>query len=136
MPKQGTGYLDVLSEPPDRLPGWLTEADIDHYAGEFARTGFTGGLNWYRNMDRNWTFAEHLADALVTVPALFVAGERDPVLRMTPPAVMDGWLTDLRGSVILSGAGHWIQQERPSDVNDALLGFLRGLDQEDRQPTD
>jgi len=128
LPREGTEYLDGMSDPPSVLPGWLTEDDLDHYASEFARTGFTGALNWYRNMDRNWELTERLAGRKVTVPALFIAGDRDPVLRMTPPEVMDGWLADHRGTVMLEGAGHWTQQERPDDVNRALVAFLRGLD--------
>ncbi len=127
LPAEGTGWLDVLSDPTE-LPGWLTGADIDVYAAEFARTGFAGGLNWYRNLDRNWHLTEHLADAKVTMPALFIAGERDGVLKMTPPDVMDGWVTDLRGSIVVPGAGHWIQQERPDEVNEALLRFLGDLE--------
>jgi len=123
----GTGLLDVLDVPPDPFPAWLTPADLDLYASEFARTGFTGGLNYYRNMDRTWELTERLGEAHVTQPALFVAGERDLVLRMSPPAGMEGWVDDLRRTVIVAGAGHWIQQERPDDVNDALLAFLADL---------
>jgi pimeloyl-ACP methyl ester carboxylesterase len=130
LPAEGTAYLDGMSDPP-ALPSWLTEDDLAVFVEEFARTGFTGGLNWYRMIDRNWELTERLAGARVTVPSLFVAGERDPVLRMTPPEIMDGWLGDHRGTVIVPGAGHWIQQERPAQVNEALLGFLRGLQGED-----
>jgi len=126
LPRDGTRYLDGLSEPPE-LPGWLIAEDLAVYADAFERTGFTGALNWYRNMDRNWELGHPPADAKVTVPALFVAGERDPVLKMVLPQVMEGWVDDLRGTVILPGAGHWIQQERPRDVNEALVAFLRGL---------
>ena len=108
-------------------PGGLSQAELDHYVDEFTRTGFTGGINWYRNMDRNWELTPQLADAKVTVPALFVAGAADPVIMMSPPGTMDGWVTDLRGSVLLDGAGHWVQQERPAEVNAALIDFLRGL---------
>jgi pimeloyl-ACP methyl ester carboxylesterase len=134
LPKEGTGYLDMLSDPP-ALPPWLSSQDVDVYATAFDRTGFTGGLNYYRNMDRNWELTEHVAGAKVTQPALFVVGERDPVLRMTPPQVMDGWLEDLRASVVVPGAGHWVQQERPDEVNAALLGFLSGLDRNPQGPS-
>ena len=70
------------------LPGWLTEADVDFYAAEFARTGFRGGLNWYRNIDRNWELLAPFAGAKVTVPALYVAGERDLVLAFPGAAEM------------------------------------------------
>ena len=78
-------------------------------------------------MDRNWELGHPPAGGRVTVPALFVAGERDPVLKMAPPQVMEEWVDDLRGTVILPGAGHWIQQERPEAVNEALIAFLRSL---------
>src|SRR5947199_2986322 len=73
------GLLDHTIDP-EKLPGWITEADIDFYAGEFARTGFRGGLNWYRNIDRNWELLAPYSGAKVTVPALYVAGDRDLVV--------------------------------------------------------
>ena len=90
----------------------------------FAETGFTGALNWYRNIDRNWELTERLEGRTVDVPALFVAGDRDPVLRMTPPDAMVGRVTSLR-TVILPGVGHWTQQERPAEVTHELLEHLR-----------
>jgi pimeloyl-ACP methyl ester carboxylesterase len=116
---------------PDPLPAWLTEADVDFYAGEFARTGFRGGLNWYRNIDRNWELLAPYAGARVSVPALYVAGDRDLVLafrgmdRLIPN--LSKLVPDLRGTLILPGCGHWTQQERPRDVNAAMLDFLRSL---------
>src|ERR1700729_1492804 len=62
-------------------PAWLTEADIDFYAGEFARSGFRGGLNWYRNIDRNWELLAPFAGAKVMVPALYVSGGCDLVVK-------------------------------------------------------
>lgn len=120
------GFVERLPEP-ERLPDWLSQDELDHYVAAFTRTGFTGGINWYRNLDRNWTLTERVADAKVTMPSLFVGGALDPVLTMMPPAVMDGWLEDHRGTVIVAGAGHWVQQEKPGDVNDALLGFVRAV---------
>jgi pimeloyl-ACP methyl ester carboxylesterase len=113
------------------LPGWLTEADIDFYAGEFGRTGFRGGLNWYRNIDRNWEILAPFAGARVTVPALYVAGERDLVLAFPGAKEMVANLPvaapGLRETIMLPGCGHWTQQERPDEVNAAMIGFLRGL---------
>jgi pimeloyl-ACP methyl ester carboxylesterase len=62
------------------------------------------------------------------VPSLFVGGTLDPVLVLSPPSIMDGWLSDHRGTVLVEGAGHWVQQERPAEVNAALLDFLASLD--------
>ena len=123
----GRGFVERFAEP-DGLPPWLTQDELDHYAAEFARTGFTGGLNWYRNFDRNWRLTEHLAGAKVTMPSLFIGGALDPVLAWNPPSVMDGHLDDHRGTVLIDGAGHWVQQERPDEVNAALLDFVAGLD--------
>jgi pimeloyl-ACP methyl ester carboxylesterase len=122
----GRGFVERLPQP-DELPAWLRREELDHYIAEFSRTGFTGGINWYRNLDRNWRLTEHLAGAKVQVPSLFVAGTDDPVLLMTPPAVMEGWVTDHRGDVFVEGAGHWVQQEKPEEVNAALLGFVEDV---------
>ena len=126
LSRHGTGYLDTLTEP-DELPGWLSREDLDVYASEFARTGFSGALNWYRNFDRNWELMESVAGSNVTMPALYVAGAIDPVVRFVPPDLMDGWVRDLRGSILLPDVGHWVQQEQPEEVNRLLLEFLDGL---------
>lgn len=110
-----------------RRPAWLTEADLRVYVGAFERTGFTGGLNYDRNIDRNWELTAHLADRRVEQPALFLTGSRDPVQRFMPPELMDGWVTDLREKVVVDGAGHWVQQERPAEVNEALVRFLQNI---------
>jgi len=119
----GRGFIDRLPEP-KALPAWLRQDELDFYVAEFTRTGFTGGLNWYRNLDRNWHLTEHLAEAHITCPSLFIAGSADPVLSFIPPDAGEAWLDDHRGNVIIEGAGHWIQQERPDAVNESLLGFL------------
>jgi pimeloyl-ACP methyl ester carboxylesterase len=126
LPREGTRFLDAM-EDPEHLPGWLSERDLECFASEFERTGFTGGLNWYRNFDRNWELTEHLADAKVTAPALFIGGDRDPVVAMTGTAIDPEFVTDLRGTVVLPGIGHWTQQEAPDEVNRALLEFLSQL---------
>ena len=120
------GFVERLPEP-DALPPWLTQEELDHYVAEFSRTGFTGGINWYRNFDRNWSLTEHLDGAHVTVPSLFVGGALDPVLVMFPPSGMDDWLDDHRGTIIVEGAGHWVQQEKPDDVNAALVAFIESV---------
>lgn len=113
------------------LPAWLTEADLDYYGGEFARAGFRGGLNWYRNIDRNWELLRPFAGLPVRVPALYVAGDRDLVLGFAGAqdlvANLRRFVPELRETVILPGCGHWTQQERAAEVNAAMLGFLRGL---------
>jgi pimeloyl-ACP methyl ester carboxylesterase len=119
----GSGFVDRFPEPDD-LPDWLSQEELDFYIAEFTRTGFTGGLNWYRNFDRNWEITPQLDGAKVEVPSFFIGGELDPVLRMVPPERQDGWLADHRGTVIIPDAGHWVQQEKAAETNAALLGFL------------
>jgi pimeloyl-ACP methyl ester carboxylesterase len=120
------GFLDGMLEP-DRLPSWLTKADLDYFTGEFERTGFRGGLNRYRNMDRDWEDLPQLAGAKVQQPALFITGDRDPVLTFTSSDAMKASVPDLRDVLILPGCGHWTQQERPAEVSAALVEFLRGV---------
>jgi pimeloyl-ACP methyl ester carboxylesterase len=108
-------------------PSWMSAAELAVYVEAFERTGFTGGLNWYRNIDRNWELTAAVADRRVQQPALFLTGERDPVRRFMPAEAMHGWVSDLRAEVLVPGAGHWVQQEAPEVVNAALLEFLAGL---------
>jgi pimeloyl-ACP methyl ester carboxylesterase len=128
MVRRGGGFVRDSPEPA-ALPAWLTKADLDFYAGEFARTGFRGGLNWYRNIDRNWELLAPWAGAVVTVPALYVAGDRDLVVAFRGmdqllPA-LPRFVPKLTKTIMLPGCGHWTQQERPDEVNAALLEFLR-----------
>ena len=129
VPRDG-GFLTRSIDPPT-LPAWLTEADIDVFAGEFAQAGFRGGLNWYRNIDRNWELLAPFDGLSLTVPALYVVGDRDLVAGFRG---VDKILKNLRKfaplarpPLILPGCGHWTQQERPQAVNAALLQFLREL---------
>ena len=116
---------------PATLPAWLSEADIDFYAGEFKRSGFRGPLNYYRNVDRNWELMAAFAGVPVTVPALYVAGDRDLVVSFPGTdqllANLKHFVPALRNIQMLPGCGHWTQQERPSEVNAAIIDFLRGL---------
>ncbi len=127
---EGGGFLDVCPEP-DRLPEWLTSDDIATYAAEFGPAGFTGPVNWYRNLDRNWELTAAWHRAPVTPPALFIAGDRDFVAARPQTkeliAGMRSFVPNLRDAVWLSGCGHWTQQERPAETTAALLGFLDSL---------
>ena len=129
VPRHG-GFLTHRLEPPS-LPSWLTEADIAFFTDTFTRTGFRGGLNWYRNIDRNWELLAPFAGARVLVPALYIAGDRDLVVAFRGMDQLIANLTTfvpyLRKTVMLPGCGHWTQQERPTDVNAALIDFLRSL---------
>jgi pimeloyl-ACP methyl ester carboxylesterase len=100
---------------------------VDFYVREFARTGFRGGLNWYRNIDRNWELSAPFSGVRVSVPALYVAGDRDLVVgfRGMDIANLEHVAPQLRGKIILPGCGHWTQQERIKEVNEAMIEFLR-----------
>ena len=130
MRARKTGYLDGI-EGPRSLPAWLTEADLDHYVADFERGGFRGGIQRYRAMDLDWHELEPLAETKIPQPALFIVGEHDSVLRYAPGMdlleAMKAFYADLRGQVKIPGAGHWVQQERPEAVNEALRAFLAGL---------
>ena len=130
MVRRKGGFLDGMANPA-ALPSWLSEADVNFYAGEFARTGFRGGLNWYRNIDRNWELLAPYAGASVMVPALYIAGDRDPVLKFPGMdrhiADMAKFVPQLRDALMLPGCGHIIQEERAGEVSAAMIDFLRGL---------
>ncbi|MEU4098330.1 alpha/beta hydrolase [Streptomyces sp. NPDC026673] len=137
MPSQGQPDPHFVSAggtlrdrfPTGPLPSWLTEADLDHYAGEFERTGLTGALNRYRNMDRDWEDLAGLAGTPLTQPSLFIGGTLDASTTWMSEAI-DAYPTTLPGLVsahLLDGCGHWLQQERPREVNDLLTTWLAAL---------
>jgi pimeloyl-ACP methyl ester carboxylesterase len=129
VPRAG-GFLTRMPSP-ESLPAWLSDADLDFYVQQFKHCGFRGGLNWYRNIDRNWELMAPYAGASVTVPALYMAGDLDLVVsspRMKEViADLARYIPQLRGTIMLPGCGHWTQQERAAEVNQAIIEFLRGL---------
>lgn len=139
FPSEGTHYLDVLPEAPPLPWGWFTPADLDYYVQEFMRGGpdlaFAGPLASYRVADRNWEIGAPWARASVERPSLFLCGKSDPVLTMSPPDTLSrqrARLTDLRGEVLVEGAGHFVQQEKPAETTAALLAFLDEVRREER----
>jgi pimeloyl-ACP methyl ester carboxylesterase len=130
MVPNGGGFLQGPGAPAT-LPPWITEGDIDFYAEEFKRTGFRGALNYYRNVDRNWEILGAMAGLQVSVPALYLAGDRDFVVSFPGTdqllANFKTLVPGLRGVRMLAGCGHWTQQERPNEVNAALVEFLKAL---------
>jgi pimeloyl-ACP methyl ester carboxylesterase len=123
--KPDAKLLDGIPEPPGPL-GWLTDADLDFIATEYAHTGLTGALSRYRSLDRDWAELTPLNDVPIDQPMLFVGGERDSAVvfgDLDPPRA----LPHLHDLVLLPDCGHWVQQERPTEVNTQLTNFLLAL---------
>jgi pimeloyl-ACP methyl ester carboxylesterase len=124
------GWIPRLGAPKG-LPGWLTQADLDYYVNEFTAAGFRGGINYYRNFHRNWETTPQLAGAKVTAPVLFIAGDKDSVIRGATAEALRASMRDavpgLRDVVLMPNTGHWVQQERAAETNAAILEFLRSL---------
>jgi len=122
-PRHGQNLVEVVAgpEPPGRL--LLSEDELRVYVRAFERTGFTGGINWYRNLDRNWETTPQLAGAKVEIPALMVTAEHDPVLRPELAEAMRDLVPDLE-TVMIPGCGHWTQQERPAELSGIMIDWL------------
>jgi pimeloyl-ACP methyl ester carboxylesterase len=122
VPRKGFSLTDPASLPP-----WVTDSDIDVYVDEFTRSGFRGPLSWWRNIDRGWELMAAFAGAAVTVPALYIAGDRDFVVAVFQQdiAKQSILVPKLRPTIMLPGCGHWTQQERAAEVSAAMIDFLR-----------
>lgn len=132
----GAALTDILPDPLARgipLPDWMSDAMLARYAADFRQSGFFGPLSRYRNHTRDFHFARPFAGQRIEQPALFIAGDRDPAFtgfglsRASPQALMAPHVPHLQGFHVLSGCGHWTQQERPEDVSRLLVGWLREL---------
>ncbi|WFU68611.1 alpha/beta hydrolase [Bradyrhizobium sp. CB2312] len=126
--QEGKGFLGHATDE-EPLPDWLSEADLATFTESFRKSGFRGGLNWYRNLDRNWELTAPWQDAQIRQPSLFIAGSKDAVITGLIGAKrvneLERVLPNLTRKLIIDGAGHWVQQERPDEVNAALVKFLR-----------
>lgn len=125
--REGKGFLgDVDPERP--LPDWMTEAELAHFTAAYRQSGFRGGLNWYRNIDRNWELTAPWHGAQIHQPSMFIAGSNDSVITGLIGAKrvqeLERVLPKLQRKLIIDGAGHWVQQERAGEVNAALIAFL------------
>ncbi len=129
LPNPEANVLGSMTDPAT-LPGWLSEADIDYYCGQFQQTGFRGGLNWYRNFDRNSELLAPFSGAKINQPALFICGEQDPVLDIPwfkgRIEKLENYIPRLE-KLALAGCGHWVQQKQPVEVNGAIIKFLLKL---------
>jgi pimeloyl-ACP methyl ester carboxylesterase len=127
-PTAGGPFLAGMIDP-GRAPTWLGEDQLDALTAAFTRTGFRGGLAWYRNIDRNWELSAPFAGLVIRQPSMYLTGDADPGHATARQAIdaLPQILPGLRRTVVLAGAGHWIGEERPAEVNAALLEFLAGL---------
>lgn len=116
--------------PAGRRPSWLTEEDLDLYAGEFERTGLTGALARYRSMDRDWADLAGHHGAALRRPSLFIGGTLDASTTWLSDAIeaYPVTLPGLSAAHLLDGCGHWVQQERPEETNRLLTDWLATLD--------
>ena len=116
---------------PQTSPSWLTEDHLNYFVSEFERTGFSGGLNYYRNLDRNWELTPHIADRKIDVPTLFMAGDREFLIAGQSKTDLEETMRkvapQVRVEILPGGIGHWLQQERPDSVNALLIDFLNAL---------
>jgi pimeloyl-ACP methyl ester carboxylesterase len=127
-PKRSAGGWIPRLGKPKALPPWLTQADLDYFVSQFQQAGFRGGVNYYRNFDRNWEITPQLAGARIKAPVAFIAGVDDVVIRGAKEDALRTQMSrvadDLRDVKLVPGAGHWVQQEKPQEVNDFVLDFL------------
>ena len=128
----GNGVLFAGTEDAP-LPDWLTNEDLEYFTAEFERTGYRGGLNWYRNSVLNWELMAAWHKAPLLAPSLYLSGDRDlvynwPGMTKLVAKLRRFSMPNLSKTVVLEGCGHWTQQERPSEINELLLDFLAGLD--------
>ncbi|MBC6980444.1 alpha/beta fold hydrolase [Caulobacter sp. 17J80-11] len=124
---EGVAFLDSVTDAV--RPPWMDAEELATYVAAFEASGFGGPFNWYRNLDRNWSLMAFAQDRTIDVPALFAVGQKDPVRNYAghAEAELKRWVPDLRVQAVIPGAGHWLQQERPEEVNRLLIELLKGL---------
>lgn len=116
--------LDGFPEPPS-LPKWLTNNDLNFYVNAYKKTGIAGALGFYRNMHDDYPYLKELYQQGIKQPVLFIGGGVEAPVKFGSLDPMKQALPNLRKTVVLPGCGHWLQQERPEEVNAALIEFLK-----------
>lgn len=126
----GTPYIDALPDAPPLPWPWLTETELEFYVADYSRSGFTGGLNWYRAMDLSWEYRKSYAGRKNPVPYYFIGSEQDTDLEgwhgPDPLNRLDEHYADLRAVRMIENAGHMMQMEKPGETTAAMLEFLDG----------
>lgn len=129
----GTGYIEAMAEPPPLPWPWLSELELEFFVSEYSRSGFTGGLNWYRSMDLKWQQRRPFEGVTSAVPAYFLGSENDVDLEGfhgdDPISLMRAIFPELRQVRMIKGAGHMVQLEASEQVNAILVEFLRDIEQ-------
>jgi pimeloyl-ACP methyl ester carboxylesterase len=127
----GTTYLDALPTPPPLPWSWLSELEMEFYVSDYARSGFTGGLNWYRAMDHRWEQRKPYFGKKIAPPFFFIGSEQDVDLELfqgdDPLNKMRENFGDLREIAMIKKAGHLVQMERPAEFNAHFVRFLESL---------
>jgi len=124
------GLLDHLVDPRP-FPDWLSERDLQVYIDAFESGGFKGPINRYRALEMDFADFADYRNVHLPMPVCFIGGEKDAIRDYVPG--VDGYAKpavgcdDFRGSTLIPGVGHWVQQEAPEETNRALLQFLEGL---------
>jgi pimeloyl-ACP methyl ester carboxylesterase len=123
------GLLSALPMP--RITPWLKEKDLDVYSEAFAKTGFRGGLNYYRNLDKNRELLSCFNGVKVIIPALFIVGDRDVGLSIPGMdqiiSEMSNLVPNIRQTIFLQDCGHWAQQEKPEEISKEIISFMKSL---------
>jgi len=130
----GTTYIDAMDEPSQALPWrWLNELELEFFVSEYSRSGFTGGLNWYRSMDIKWLERKIFEGKTSEVPAYFIGSEQDIDLEAfhgdDPISLMRAQFPKLQNVIMIPNAGHMLQLEKSDDCNRALLTQLEMIKQ-------
>ena len=147
MPDGRFNYILYFQEPSkaeseieSNLDGWfeavlrsiavdqafITPQTLKILCDAFRKSGLTGPINYYRNIDRNWELTAYLAGRKVHLPSLMICADGDPILSPQLAKNMDRYFPNLRTEIV-SGCGHWTQQERPEEVNRLIIDFLADL---------
>ena len=126
-----TAYIDAMNKAPDLPWSWLSEIELEFFVSEYSRSGFTGGLNWYRSMDIKWQERKALEHIVSNVPAYFLGSEQDVDLEAfhgdDPISLMRKSFPDLRRVEMIANAGHMVQLEKSAEVNALLVSFMNDI---------
>lgn len=117
-PAPGMAFIELAKQPQPQGEPLMSEEELDVLISAFSSSGFTGGINWYRNLDRNWHLLGH-TEPLIEKPALMIYGERDTVARAPD---LERFVPEV--DIVTLDCGHWIHLEMPEQTNQLILDWL------------